>query len=110
MCIFARHLSYVLQQRGKELGSLYSVLVPSSVPGRPTVSVHPETIKRLKKAAAGDCSKSVTLNASELETVQRKYAFTAEEIRRLRSALAGEFVFRYLLDRTGDDARALRAG
>ncbi len=110
MCIFARQLHHVLHQRGKDLGSLYNVLVPSSVPGRVTVPVHPMTIKRLKVANDGDCSKSTTLNPSELEAVQQKYALTSEEIRRLRSALAGEFVFRYLLDRTADSTRARRAG
>jgi len=64
----------------------------------------------LKKAAGGDCGRSVTLNTAELEAVQQKYALAAEEIRRLRSALAGEFVFRYLLDRIRDSTTALRAG
>lgn len=33
ICIFVRELHYVLDQRGKHLVSLYSVLVPSSMPG-----------------------------------------------------------------------------
>ncbi|MFL5592413.1 MAG: hypothetical protein ACJ8DI_32855 [Ktedonobacteraceae bacterium] len=110
MCIFANQLRYVLHQHKKDLGSLYSVPVPYGAPGRPYVSVHPEKIERMKRGAEGDCSKSATINPSELEAVQKKFGFTAEEIRRLRSALAGEFVFRYLLDRTGESERALRAG
>jgi hypothetical protein len=110
MCIFAKQLRYVLHQHKKDLGSLYTVSVLSDTPGRLDVPVHPEQIKRLKKAADGDCRISVALNPYELEAVQQKYAFTPEEIRRLRSALAGEFVFRYLLDRIGDSTRAQRAG
>lgn len=109
MCIFTQQLYALLQDRNKNLDSLYAVIVPGSL--NPKQPLAPEKIKRMKKIVEEqDYSKSTTLNPAEIEAVRAKFRLTARELDRLRSALAGEFVFRYLFDRTGEIERALRAG
>ncbi len=109
MCIFTQQLYALLQKHNRDLDSLYAVVVPGSLNQKQPLA--PEKIKRMKKIIEEeDYSKSTTLNPAEIEAVRLKFAFTDREIERLRSALAGEFIFRYLLDRTSEVDRALRAG
>jgi hypothetical protein len=109
LCIFAQQLQLILQKRQKHLGSLYSVVVPDQ-PDQLSPRIHPTKIVRLRKALAGDHRKSTTLNPVEIEAIQQTYNFTEREVAWLRAALAGEFVFRYILDRIGEASRALVAG
>lgn len=96
MCIFARQLRIVLHQHNRHLGSLYTVRMGDRL-------IHPKQIERLKRAADGDCSKSVTLNPQEIEAIERTFALTTDDIRRLRAALIAEALYRLVLGRIAPD-------
>ena len=111
MCIFALQLQEILKKRDKHIGSLYSVIIPAQPPQRPDKKeVSPLKVKRLKNAIKGNNNYSTTLSPIELEAVQKKFSFTDREIIQMRAALAGEFVFSYLLDRVEPLEKALVAG
>ncbi|HEX8731460.1 MAG TPA: hypothetical protein VF725_05310 [Ktedonobacterales bacterium] len=96
MCIFARQLSAVLAQRGKELGSLYAIHWADNR------KIHPNQILRLKQVADGDCSISVALNPDELNAVIQAFKLDNDEVRRLHAALAAESFYRFFIDRAID--------
>lgn len=97
MCIFAKQLSVVLAQRGKDLGSLYAIHWADNR------KIHPNQILRLKQAADGDCSISVALNPEELDAVIQAFKLGNDEVRRLRAALTAESFYRFFIDRVGGD-------
>jgi len=110
MCIFTQQLYLILQKHKKDLNHLHGVYLPGreKAEKRQLPGVKIERMQKIIREK--DYSQSTTLNPNEIEAVGARFAFTEREMERLRSALAGEFIFRYLLDRTGDIARALRAG
>ena len=105
MCIFAHRLSEILEARGKRIGSLHTVVVGTrrNLP----YGIPPLQIIRLKRAASGDCTMSVTLSPEQLEAVRIKFDLDEEEMRQLKAALLAESQLRLLLGRIPGD-RAVR--
>ena len=105
MCIFARRLSEILDARDKRIGSLHTVVVGTrrNLP----YGIPPLQIIRLKRAASGDCTISVTLSPEQLEAVRIKFDLDEEEMRQLKAALLAESQLRLLLGRIPAD-RAVR--
>ena len=91
MTIFAEQLQYILRQHTKDLNNLYAVRIKG-------VHLSGEKIKRLMKVVNGRMI-SATLNPIEMEAVAQYFKFTADEKRRINSALAAEAIFRMMLDR-----------
>jgi len=96
MCIFAKQLQYILQQKKKTFWHLRNISVeyPTTIK-----DISSEQLRRLHEAASGNCNISVALNSHELEAVQEAFQFSQEDIRRMRAALVAESILRFLLNR-----------
>lgn len=96
MSIYARTLAETLHDKGKTLGSLYTVRVGE----RPIPAIQ---IMRLQRAVTGGHAISVTLNPEQMDAVSAKFQLTPDDLHRLKVAIMAESQFRMLADRIAPD-------